>query len=88
MAKLSVAVVYGSRSPEHEVSIITALQVMQNLAPDKYTVIPIYISKNGHWFLGDASFLKPETYKNLDKITLNRPKLLIDAPKNVPRVIW
>jgi D-alanine-D-alanine ligase len=73
VAKKTIAVIFGSRSPEHEVSVITALQVMQNLDKDKYSVLPIYISKTGQWFAGDESLLKPETYKNLDALTKLSP---------------
>ena len=43
MASYTVGVIFGSRSPEHEVSIVSALQVMDFLAK-RHTVIPIYIS--------------------------------------------
>lgn len=53
MQKLNVAVIFGSRSVEHDVSIITGIQVMQNLNKDKYNVIPVYITKGGCWLTGD-----------------------------------
>lgn len=68
MTKLNIAVIYGSRSTEHEVSIISALQVMQNLDQSKYNILPIYISKSGRWISGNKSFLLPETYKNLNSL--------------------
>ena len=40
-----VAVIFGGRSVEHEVSVITGLQVIENINKDKYVVIPIYIDK-------------------------------------------
>lgn len=61
-------VVYGGVSPEHEVAVITALQVMNALAGAGFSVMPVYISKQGNWFLGDEKYLKPETYKDLSKI--------------------
>lgn len=52
MKKQTVAVVFGSRSAEHDVSIITALSAI--IKPleltKKYHVVPIYISKDGRWF--------------------------------------
>lgn len=64
----NIAVLYGGRSTEHEVSIITALQVMHNLDKNKYNVIPIYVTKEGRFIKGNNNFLKAEFYKNLDQI--------------------
>jgi D-alanine-D-alanine ligase len=52
--KRRVAVVFGSRSVEHEVSIITAVQAMNSLDPDQFDVVPLYVSKEGVWFTGEA----------------------------------
>ncbi|MHB8070836.1 MAG: D-alanine--D-alanine ligase family protein [Candidatus Cryosericum sp.] len=52
--KKRVAVVFGSRSVEHEVSIITAVQAMNTLDEERFDVVPIYVSKDGAWFTGDA----------------------------------
>lgn len=55
MSKPNVAVIFGSRSSEHDVSVITAL--VSIIAPleltDKYNVIPIYITKDGTWYSSD-----------------------------------
>ncbi len=45
--KQTVGVIFGSRSVEHDVSIVTAQQVMQALSPAKYEVVPIYITRSG-----------------------------------------
>ena len=42
--KLKVGVIFGGRSVEHEVSIITAIQAMDIIDTDKYVVVPIYIT--------------------------------------------
>ena len=52
--KKRVAVVFGGRSVEHEVSVITGLQVIENMDRDKYHIIPIYINKKGKWFTGES----------------------------------
>lgn len=52
MAKLRVAVVFGGRSGEHEVSLASAESVMANLDREKYEVVPIGITKQGHWLAG------------------------------------
>jgi len=63
---IQVGVLFGSRSVEHEISIITALQAIQHLkSSGKYNVIPLYISKEGDWYTGGA-LDQIETYKNLN----------------------
>ena len=43
--KINVAVLFGGKSVEHEVSVISALQAMQNMNKDKYQLYPVYITK-------------------------------------------
>lgn len=58
--KIKVGVIFGGRSGEHEVSIVSAQSVIQALDKDKYEVIPIGITKAGKWIAGPKaiSFLK------------------------------
>ena len=55
--KIRVAVVYGGRSAEHEISLRSAKSVLEYLDKDKYDVIPIAIDKQGQWLLNDLSVL-------------------------------
>ena len=50
--KLRVGVLFGGRSGEHEVSLISARGIMQAIDTDKYEVVPIGITKEGRWILG------------------------------------
>ena len=52
--KLRVGVIYGSRSCEHDVSIISALQAAASLDRNEYEVELIYIGRDGTWYTGDA----------------------------------
>jgi D-alanine-D-alanine ligase len=52
MSKLKVAVIFGGRSGEHEVSLVSAQSVMAALDPDKYDVIPVGITREGAWIVG------------------------------------
>jgi D-alanine-D-alanine ligase len=52
--KKTVGVIFGSRSVEHDVSVVTAQQVMQALKPEKYDTVPIYITRDGRWLTGAA----------------------------------
>ena len=54
MSKIQLGVMFGSRSCEHEVSIISAVQLMRAADRQTYDVIPVYISKMGEWYTGDA----------------------------------
>src|SRR5579885_1429984 len=51
--KIRVGVVFGSRSVEHEVSVITGQQVIAALDKARYEIVPIYITKTGAWFTGE-----------------------------------
>ena len=51
MAKLRVGVVFGGRSVEHDVSIVTAHQAMAALS-ERHEVIPIYVDRDGRWWSG------------------------------------
>ncbi|MDE2855523.1 MAG: D-alanine--D-alanine ligase [Chloroflexota bacterium] len=50
----TVAVIFGGRSVEHDVSIVTGHQIMNAFPADGYEILPIYISRDGRWFTGDA----------------------------------
>lgn len=47
--KIRVAVIFGGKSGEHEVSLVSARSVMEALNPQKYKILPILISKTGAW---------------------------------------
>ena len=52
--KLKVAVLYGGKSTEHEISVISALQAMENMDPEKYEILPVYITKSNVMYTGGA----------------------------------
>lgn len=51
--KIKLGVFFGGKSVEHEVSIITALQAIENIDKEKYDVVPVYIAKNNKMYCGD-----------------------------------
>ena len=51
MRKLSVCILFGGVSPEHEVSLRSAESVLNNLDPAKYNVFPVGITREGQWVL-------------------------------------
>ena len=51
--KIKLGVFFGGKSVEHEVSIITALQAIENMDKEKYDIVPIYIAKDNKMYCGD-----------------------------------
>lgn len=54
MSKLRVGIIFGGRSVEHEVSVITAYQVIEAIDKEKFEPVPIYITKDGEWITGKS----------------------------------
>ncbi len=78
MSKLQLGVIYGSRTSEHEVSVISALQLMKAADRQKYDVIPVYISMKGEWFTGEP-LLDIHTYANFDPTRKGIQKVQLDV---------
>lgn len=72
--KIRVGVLFGGKTTEHEVSIITAVQAMEFLDGDKYDVIPMYLTKENELYTG-SPLKEMEVYKE--------PELLKRYCKNV-----
>ena len=69
MRKLSVCILFGGISPEHEVSLRSAESVLNNIDHDKYNVFPVGITKEGDWVLfggRDYSMLPAGTWQSYD----------------------
>lgn len=62
--KTNIAVFFGGRSVEHEISVLSALQAISAFDKDKYEVVPIYITKDGKWFSG-SELLDIDNYKDM-----------------------
>lgn len=50
MNKKNICVIFGGMSPEHDISLLSASSIIKNLDPDKYNVLPVGITKKGHWY--------------------------------------
>lgn len=75
-----IGVFFGSRSPEHDVSIITGSLIYSGLKQIGYTVYPVYLSEDGGWYideeLGNVDFFKEDNFKDrLGKL----PKFSLDV---------
>ena len=67
MKKLSVCILFGGISPEHEVSLRSAESVLNNIDKEKYNIFPVGITKEGDWILfggEDYSMLPNGSWKN------------------------
>ncbi|MDR1754335.1 MAG: D-alanine--D-alanine ligase [Eubacterium sp.] len=74
--KIKLGVFFGGKSVEHEVSIITAVQAMAALDPEKYEVIPIYITKDERLFTG-PDIGNIEKYKDIPALLKNSVRILL-----------
>ena len=83
--KIKVAIVFGSRSVEHEVSIVTAMQVFENINHEKYDVIPVYIDKKGRWLV-DKKLQKLENFRTL-KLGVKAPEYVFGASPSVKALL-
>ena len=86
--KMRVAVFFGSKACEHEISCISANQVLHALDQDKYEVIPVYIAKNKDFYTGEALF-DLSNYYDLDALCakLTKVSLCKDGHKTYLRPI-
>lgn len=62
--KINLAVLFGGKSVEHEISVISALQAIGNINTDKYEILPVYITKNNELYYGEA-LKEIDEYKNI-----------------------
>jgi D-alanine-D-alanine ligase len=65
MSTTRLAVLFGGVTVEHEVSVITGLQLIKNVDRSRYEVIPVYIDKAGQWWTGQQ-LLDIEYFKTID----------------------
>ena len=69
--RLRVGVLFGGRSGEHEVSLASAASVIRGLDPDQYEAVPIGITKDGHWLVGEGAVkMLPEVLKGGRRVML------------------
>jgi D-alanine-D-alanine ligase len=66
--KIRVGVIFGGRSSEHEVSLVSATSVIQALDKDKYEVVPVGITKEGKWLSSSQTLALLKSGKGLDRL--------------------
>lgn len=81
MSKLNIAVIFGSRSCEHDVSIISALQLIEAAKTAGFTVTPIYISREGLWYTGET-LERIETFREFNPMGKGITRVNLDVSAN------
>ena len=79
-ARLKIAVLFGGRSAEHEVSVLSATNVMAALAPDKYDPVPIFVTREGQWLLShfeNGVLAMPEAGQELSLVPGGRGRMIL-----------
>ncbi len=60
-SRLRIAVLYGGRSAEHDVSVLSATNVLRALDPERYEAVPLYVTRDGRWLLAAIEQDAPTT---------------------------
>lgn len=76
--KLRVAVLYGGRSGEHEISLLSAASVIRHLDPTRFEVVPVAIDKDGRWLMNDVSRID----QNAKALPVNKELPQVVLPPN------
>lgn len=84
--KIKVAVLFGGKSTEHEISIISAIQAIGYLNKDKYDVIPVYITKNNYMYIGE-NIGKIESYTNMNELIRSSQRVIFVSDENKVKII-
>ena len=49
----TIGVIFGGRSLEHDVSVVSGLQILHAIDPQQFSPLPVYIDQQGRWWVGD-----------------------------------
>jgi len=92
-SRLRIVVLFGGRSSEHDVSVMSATNVMAALDPAKYDAVPVFVTREGQWFLSsfdDGKLQKPEAGTELSLVPGGQGRLMAipagATPHELPRV--
>ena len=85
--KLNIAVIFGSRTCEHDVSIISGMQAAGGLNQNDYSVERVYISRDGSWYVGEAlkdmKFYQNPDFSKVTRVIPAAGDLLIDPVSGI-----
>ncbi|MBQ1209022.1 MAG: D-alanine--D-alanine ligase [Bacteroidales bacterium] len=72
--KITVGLLFGGRSVENEISVVTALQTLESMDKNRYEIVPIYIAKSGKWYSGEK-LLTVSNYKDMKSLLAQTPQV-------------
>ena len=81
MSKMNIAVFFGSRRCEHDVSIVSALQCIEATKAAGFNVTPVYISRDGLWYTGEP-LENIETFREFNPMTKGITRVTLDVTAN------
>ncbi len=91
--RLRIAVLFGGRSAEHDVSVLSATNVMRALEPAKYDAVPVFITREGQWLLSsfqDGVLAKPSSGTEVCLVPGGLGRMMAipadGAPYELPRI--
>jgi D-alanine-D-alanine ligase len=86
---MNIGVFFGGKSPEHDVSIITGQLVISELKKMQHNVVPIYLGKNGEWYISqELGTLKFFQDHQKDKKLLEFSKVSLDLEKSQGKMVF
>ena len=83
---LNIAVFFGGKTVEHDVSIVTAQQLIQNMDKTKFNPVPVYITREGDWYSGEK-LTKIEAFKNFDKGDKEVTRVYLPANTRIKQLV-
>lgn len=86
--KTTVAMLFGGKSVEHEVSVISGIQAILSMDTEKYEIIPVYLTKKNEMYVGE-DIAKIESYKDIDSLLAKSVRvILVNEGETVRLVQW
>lgn len=74
--KIKVAVIFGGKSVEHEISVISAVQAMEYMNREKYEIIPLYMTKENAFYTG-ADMTNIESFKDIPALLKRSTRVML-----------
>ena len=74
--KTRIALIFGGRSVEHEVSVISGIQAYMSIDKEKYDVTPVYLTKNNEFYIGE-DIGKIESYRDIPALLKRSDKVIL-----------
>ena len=87
IVKKNIVVIFGGKSTEHDISILSAMQMINSLDKNKYNVHPIYIAHSGSWFCGNA-LADVKVYQNFNQKKYKQVAILPSDNKLYKKTIF